>query len=1265
MAAADTTFDLLHQPISPGRKLLLEAGAGTGKTFNLANLYLRLVLEGENCPGEQDGWPRLSVGNILVVTYTRLATAELVDRIRRLLTEALDLLESGTWAKDEFPGMVLEQFVTSGDLLDREPRLQLAKLRLRLALAEFDQAAVMTIHGFCSRMLDEFAFESGDTLNVELVDNDDDLLAEAVAGFVRRYFYRPADPLPVYLAWHAGLTFAALTALARQVLNSPELTLDEEDAEATPATGETSLQARVDAFRSAWTESIAAELNALVYKAADRTPPDWLPQLRRLASGADFGGMFDVMAAFTRENFTEAINKTKCRRPVFSPALAALLAAGDEVAALTPSVLAKWRRRFLDYLRTGAALKERKAVLQVRSYNDLLLDLREALRRPSGDRLAELIRGRFKAVMIDEFQDTDPLQYEIFTRLFDHPECLLVMVGDPKQSIYSFRGADIYSYLAVKSGLERGETPTLTRNFRSVPRLIEAVNRLFDTPYAFAESSISFLPAVAGGTPRTLVIDGEPTDRQPLQIDFYEDDLNSDGAMKLLCRKTAEQIAGLLALARQGRAVFRDSDGAETPLRPTDLAVLVNRHDQAYRLKRELSARGVNSVTQCSRNVFESDDARSFFLVIHAIANPSNLRAVRSALLTPLLLVPAADLCRFQEAETAPAALDFWLDSFNNLHRCWERDGFMPMFRRFLRLTYELDDGRRRDVRSNLAGLVDGERRLTNILHLAELTHGAIREYRFGLTATLEWLRQNINDPTAPSDGDSREQRLESDEEAVRILTVFKSKGLQFPVVFCPFAWQPPFLRRDTDHLVVAHTDDGHGNWHRRLAGSGDNPVFRRQYRRELLSEDLRLFYVALTRAVNCCYLALGDFKVARDAAPTYLQSRDWTDEKLADFLDAGRDDLLPSVSALQSIWGDSASAAARVVSHPAEATPDLATSGLPPEAVPVLTPPQLPEAWHIPRDAGVMSFTVLTAGEHTAAESNPDLDDPADAPEAAAEPLPGPAEGLAPFAAFPRGKVAGDCLHRILERLDFAAVRQSRWAARPEMVKLLEDHLRLFGRTRSGAEDADRLAQLAAMLEQVLAVPLPGPAAGLRLCDLAAADHLPETGFFFRVRQNIDLTALERAVRQSGLADYRAQFGTLLDRLPLTFGRHGPRQGYMTGKIDLFFRHGGKYYLADWKSNYLGDRYYDYRPERLLENMFSSSYVLQYLIYTLAADKYLCRVLPGYDYDTHFGGVYYIYLRGANREDNRTGIFYDRPDRALLTELYRIFPDGEATHEQ
>lgn len=919
---------------------------------------------------------------------------------------------------------------------------------------------------------------------------------------------------------------------------------------------------------------------------------------------------------------------------------------------------------FVEFMLQEKPLERYKNELQVRTYSDLLLNMRAALSGDNGETLAALVRRRFPVALIDEFQDTDPVQYEIFSRVFDHPDCMMVMVGDPKQSIYSFRGADVFAYLDVSVSLPPECKSTLVRNFRSSSALLRAFNALFGSGMPFADARIEYIPAEAGRPQAELYISGAPCSNAPLELWMGGTPgakaLSRENGRRLFAAAVARRIAGMLYDAASGGTYFMDGD-AKVALRASDIAVLVYTHGEASEVRGELLRRGVNAVVQASGNIFATPEARDMLLLLEALANPGDESAVKSALCGLFIGVPAPVLCAYAEDGECADEYEYWLELFAGYRRIWERDGFIRMFSRFLLPEGEsvLPHGTprrellRKDVRSRLLRRSGGERLITNVLHLAELIHKHARAGNFGVSSTLEYVREALS---APENNEEHEQRLESDRDAVRIMTVFKSKGLQFPVVFCPFAWASTFSGYASgDFVFHDHRDGMHGRFLE--LGSKDFQENLRCYYRENLSEKLRLLYVALTRARNFCVVCAGNVSGAQESAIAYLAENPDA-ENLPEAMENGFNKLGGGM--VPESW---LKAGLKVNEPCIEESPKVPCWDDSGELA------CLEFHGRIPRDSGIMSFSSIVDDSHASADPDPDMDDSDEIPddESGALPeVPSAAPGTLPLmAGFPKGAVSGDCIHNIFERIDFGLVRRPGWSNEPAYLSLLEEQLRRAGRL-PGDSGSDvyavtldlRCRQLGEMIGNTLSVPLtPG---GVCLCDIPECDRLAEMSFFFKVSERIRGDELNVALKRLGLMDFRDAQGLLPESRGISFkSGDGPRRGHMTGKIDLFFRHDGKYYLLDWKTTWLGDRYMDYTSDKLLKNMFDSSYVLQYCIYTLAADKYLSRRLQNYDYERDFGGVFYLYVRGIDGKTPDTGVFYDKPSAELLNELKRIFPGG------
>lgn len=1077
-------FDLLHTPLA-GRHLI-EASAGTGKTFTIAGLYLRLVLE----------W-RLRVDQILVVTFTEAATEELRDRIRRRLREALDAFAAGG---SEDP--LLRGLVDGGIAAAEALRL------LTAALRSFDEAAIFTIHGFCQRTLQEYPFASGALADTELVTDQARLLREVAADFWRNVVYR------------------APASLVRRIV----------------AAGVT---------------------------------PERLLQLVGLRGGPLLTVIPDL--------------------PLPE------LPTGEPDEAFLDRWLLALKRQFYDYL--AAELPRRKRRANVRYFDDLLLDLYQALHQPQGAVLAGAVRERYRAAMIDEFQDTDPLQFRIFDALYPAAaETPLFLIGDPKQAIYSFRGADIFAYLEAAAATAQAHT--LIENWRSEPALIRAVNALFagrTAPFLFPE--IAFHPVRAAERERELLTVDGMTDPAPLKLIFVprpeaDKPINKGEGAELLVRGIAAEIARLLDDGAAGRLRIGDR-----PLAAGDIAVLVRKNHQARLVQRELSRLGIPAVLRGAGNLFASAEAAEILLVLGAVAEPADERQLRAALITDLVGIGGDDLARLLADESAWEAV---LEEFRDYHDLWAKSGCMAMALRLLAA---------RRVRSRLLARPDGERRLTNLLHCFELLHQAAVTDNLGLEGTVNWLAARLDDEYR---GEEHEIRLETDEAAVQLVTVHKSKGLEYPVVFCPFSWEGGGASGEP---VFFHDAAG-----RAVLDLGSPELARHRLRaaEENLAEGLRLLYVAVTRAKNRCYLAWGAFKDAGDSALHYL---------LHPGAPVARGQVALSDGAIGAELAQLAATAAgtiAVIPLSGRAAAGTCRRGAAREALRC-------REFHgnIDQDWRVASFTALASRSGGTAEL-PDRDELM-AGGAFAAPPESSGERLT-IREFPRGTAAGIFLHEIFEELDFAAGP----AGVAEMV--VAEKLSRHGFA------GDWLPAVTAMLCQVLTVPLPAGAASFRLADLRPGAWRTEMEFYFPLRF-ISADDLRAAARGWGGLDLPLDLAELFAGLAFR-----PVRGMVRGFVDLVCEWQGRYFILDWKSNYLGPHPADYGPARLRESMRAHCYPLQYLLYTVALHRHLTVRLADYDYDRHFGGVHYLFLRGVDASGGEGGgIFYDRPPRRLVEELAQL----------
>ncbi|AYH41966.1 exodeoxyribonuclease V subunit beta [Azoarcus sp. DN11] len=1237
MTAAMTTahpsparkLDPLAFPLHGSR--LIEASAGTGKTFTIAALYVRLVLG----HGGDAAFARpLTPPEILVVTFTDAATKELRDRIRARLAEAATCFRAdpaavGTLARGQ-------DFLH--DLrADYPPAAWPGCARkLQLAAEWMDEAAVSTIHGWCRRMLNEHAFDSDSLFTQQLETDQGELLAEVVRDFWRSFFV-PLDERAVaqIAGWWA--TPDALLAQLGKLVEHAEALEDAPVPAAAIATARDEKARALAALKAPWAEWIEAlqelfdgavaakKINGHKLKKAHYD--NWLDLLRAWIVDADqvTPALSDsAWKRLTPEGFAEAWKDGEAPR---HPALEALSSLRGELAQL-PDARAELLRFAARWVaRRFAAEQQRRAQM---GFNDLLTRLAAALQQRNGARLAEVIRAQFPVALIDEFQDTDPVQYDIFDRVYridtNAPDTGVVLIGDPKQAIYAFRGADIFTYLRARRDAG-GRLFTLGTNYRSTDGMVAAVNRCFAQAEARADGQGAFLfraqddnpvpfqPVVAHGRRERLVVDDAPVVALTcwtLEAGENGHALTAGPYRARMAAACAAAIVRLLNLGQQGRAGFAREGEPLAALRPADIAILVNSRTEADAVRAALAAGGVRSVYLSDQeSVFASPQAAELQRWLAACAEPDDERLLRAALATPCLGLDwaALDRLRRDELEWEARVLQF-----RDYRQLWRRQGVLPMLRRLLG-----DFGvPRRLLGAGEGAPPDGERALTDLLHLAELLQHASVALE-GEHALIRHLAEQRAD--AANGDDARKLRLESDADLVQVVTVHKSKGLEYPLVFLPFACTCRVV--DPADLPLKLHDDA-GRLRLVLEAEGDDLP---RADRERLGEDLRKLYVALTRARHATWIGV---------APVDKLDRSALGHLLAGGAAIAADELPAALAALRGDCEHIAIAAAP------EPTRERFTPRTAQTAIGAAREPRRPvrEAWWIAsysalRTAEAGSAQAL-AGEASAAAAEslpPAADTPAeDTFSEILDETPGvPAApaGDSRLHRFARGAGPGTFLHELLE-----------WAAREG-----------FGRVLAAPERArDMIARrcavrgwshwtdtLAGWLIDFVATPLPLPdGATPRFADLAGAR--PEMEFWFEAH-HADLARLDALVHRHTLA-----------AAPRPALAPGQLNGMLKGFIDLVFEHRGRYYVADYKSNWLGPDDAAYTAEAMRDAVLAKRYELQYVLYLFALHRLLKSRLPDYDYDRHVGGAVYLFLRGSHAPTR--GLHCERPPRALIEAL-------------
>jgi len=1214
---------------------LIEASAGTGKTWTLATLYLRLLVESQ-----------LQVGQILVVTYTNAATAELRDRIRRRLREAVAAFEhaadggsapaDGAHATD---GAATDPLRSLVEHCRAAGTLEPTRKHLATALRGFDEAAIFTIHGFCQRILLENAFESGVMFDAELVTDERPLCSEVVKDF----WVRELHDAPAALIRHLQKKQSPdqLEKLARKVLASRDMPVLPEDAATLDRTG---LKGAVDDWRGAvvaahtiWASGgsevarllgAPATLNQQSYPAAKLA--GWCAQLGAFLAQASDGSTaaFRYLDRFTTAKLADCTRKD--RETPTHP----LFAACDRVVEARDVLEDACKRHALrlqgELVRhVGAEVRKRHDAANTQSFDDLLYRLRDALRGTSGTMLAAQIRERFRAALIDEFQDTDPVQYEIFRRIYLGSDAPLFLIGDPKQAIYAFRGADVFTYVGAKEDAG-ANAYTLQVNHRSAAKLVAAVNTLFRrvrAPFVFDEIPFT---EIAPATRTREALEGEAAARPPLEILYLSP---ADGARPgketkdWANRNVPAVIAAEIVRLLESRATI-----GGRPLHAGDVAVLCRTNRQAIDGQRALRALGVPSVRQGDDSVFESAEAEEIERVLRAVAEPGDPRLLRAALATRLVGLDALALDDLQRDE---AGWDDWAAHFREWLEAWSGQGFMAAFRSLLAVCA---------TQRRLLALDDGERRLTNVLHLAELLQAASREAHRGPLALVDWLSLLRSDPAARAEfaSEAAQVRLESDDKAVQLVTIHRSKGLEYGVVYCPYTWDGASLHGEDEQWVRFH-DEADQRTLKLDLGSEAHAGHLERARLEAFAENLRLLYVAVTRARHRCTLVWSNVGGDQLTPLGYLLHQAQVSGSPAELVAATQAHLVSlggreRLAHLDELERRSdGSITIRALSVPGPPPPALRTPA--PSVTDLVlrhTERTLDVAWR------VSSFSGLAAsGGRTSHQAEEGIDHDAtgavDADEAARAAARA-AERIT-LHDLPAGARTGELLHTILEHADFQRTDPADLGAR------VHDAIGQYG------FEARWEAPIGQALDEALATPILAGSERFRLADVPVRKRFNELQFLFEVRSGFDKEALASCFARHPSENRGHDYPHRLERLGF------PKlKGYLGGFIDLVFKHGGRWYVVDYKSNFLGPRPSSYAPVRLRQAMSLHHYYLQYHLYVLAVHRYLTLRLPGYDYARDFGGVAYLFLRGmAPRHEPGCGVFFDRPSSELLGDLSEL----------
>jgi exodeoxyribonuclease V beta subunit len=1168
-------FAAAEMPLSPGVNLV-EASAGTGKTYAIAMLVLRAVVELE-----------VPIDKILIVTYTRAATEELRSRIRaRLLLAklALETTEHNDRSGDATLNSWLERIADPGAALHR----------LRLALADIDQAAIFTIHGFCQRVLSEQALACGQLFDMELQSDVSLLRRQVVDDFWRERIY-PLAKLPTAF-------FIAEFADPERLLASVSLVFGEDagiEPEMPPvAVTLADLDQAIASFFAWWREHGEAVADCCRSGIADRAfkkafhegGEGWLAEVDDFCSGraVDLPGKLHWL---TRAGLVDELSGRRFKGEDKKFAYLAEWPLADKEVA----VLAEAARAMVLSLRVELAEKLRDEVsirLAERSrmgFDELILRLANILAGSGGAALRQVVGKRFRVALIDEFQDTDSSQWRIVSTLFDAPGHHLYLIGDPKQAIYRFRGADIHSYFAARQQATR--LLTLGRNYRSHPALVSEVNRLFSSrpqPFGYDEAILAYRPVDAARTPDEgdLRLQGKSL-AEMVYCQLAPGGDNTGGrwgsgrAAERFCRFTVAEIIALLS--SRGRAQLCD-EGGERLLAPRDIAILVRSHRQAEVYRQALAEAGVPVVVASRQSVYRTTESYELIQLLEAILAPGDGGRLRVALTITWFGFSGNDvLALFQDQQ----AFSQFHDRFVEYLRLWREQGFLVMMHRLLE---------REGVLLNLAGRRFAERKIVNIHHLLELVQEKDQTLGLGGASTLQWLNQMaLGVATAE---DESELLLESDAEAVRIVTMHGAKGLEYPVVFCPYLW----YRHDRSAREVHQLRCREGDRAVVDLGSSRFAKRSREVAAEEDAEELRLLYVALTRARLRCYVMWADVKGHGQLLESFRSALGYL--------------LFPEGTVSEELQNSRFAGIAQNsgVSHRLLSVLEEEYVNYQPDEREELLEHCLPSSRPLHSDWQVTSFSALALlGDHEETVTA------------------GPDRGRS-LAALPAGAAFGNLIHALFESIAFHAL-----ADESDYQDVFFNLCRRYG------VDADYHA-VRRLLATVVTTPLQvlpdsDSLPGFTLAELSPDHCLKEMPYSLRL----------------GAFDTDRINAILRDEPTVTPLSWRSIRGYLSGIVDLVCAFDGRYYILHYKTNFLGAALNDYAPEKLPAAMREHNYGLQYWLYSLVLQRHLQNILADYDPRRSFGGVAYLFVRGISPQLPGNGIYFCRPSPEKLAALDQL----------
>ncbi|PHM84283.1 exonuclease V subunit beta [Acinetobacter nosocomialis] len=1201
---------------------LIEASAGTGKTYTLSSLMVRIFLE------------KYLPGQVIATTFTRAAAAELKSRIRARLVETYRYLDAKRSLTEK---EILLQAEQESDLLLQHvlkhfaTRIAYACERLKLVIDQLDELFVGTLDSFSQKLLREFAFESGKIERAQITDDAKTYSRQLIHDVLREWIQSQPQTVidALYLAGELK-SVDSFVKLVEDSLNfsSAHFKLPEKPTIQFEQLAQLKqLAAEIDISLLEPYYSLDGEhykhVSGTIFRngAFNKLFSECLPQLLQVLKQSDSILVFDGSLAVQRELVFKFLGQLADQK-IFKKCPAEISDGFYQHPCIQQiqqlfGVLKNYAEQFdqLDiYLKAYLCVEVKKRLPQVlqnkgeTTFSQQIRTLSEALKGEQGQRFAVFVQARYPLILVDEFQDTNQDQDDMLASIWRHPEryqkgCM-IMVGDRKQAIYGFRGGDMLTFLNAYKDIQakHGREYKLIHNHRSVADLVEVVDALFQRQIDFGEQ-VQYDPIGAGTRPHPVLIDQNQPNPYPLRWLMLKD-------KETEAQQVAWKIRDLLNQSHAGQLYFQKDAQTQT-LNEDDIAVLSRNHDGLDKVQFELERLGIRVNRPSKRSVFDCTIAQDVGALLTAILHPYDEAKVKRALISRLF---AMDLKQLLQLEQTAEGLSQFMTGFDAIRELWSAQGFLVAWQQCLNQF---------GIWKNLVAVQskDNERVVVNLRHLTEILSQHSEKYQ-GAQNLYHWYLKQLQ---SPLDREWELERRLSSEAGVQLMTIHQSKGLEFKIVFLlgadkPFRENNKTLNFSTQDITVPESAQ---TLTQRVVAIADktylNETELKQHEERALAEQNRLWYVALTRASHRVYALLQDTDGKSVSGLAFwknraepFQHRCCTDEIILEQPPAARH-LNQNIN---------------IIEIQAQHFPDQRFYSRGKTSFSYL-------AQHLRHKVGT---DLLASQSHEAVLAEDELDQVISVEAPAAQPISWIKSN------FPRGTLAGNFLHEIFEHIDFQCsdewVSEIRRRFKNDYSSLWQDLLIKYQESFPEEQEAEYSLYhaVAEWLQEILSTPL---YQGFRLNQLQPEHYLSECPFY--------LALSDRVLAMKRIHQLFAEYGM---EMPELLEARSAR--YLNGSIDLVYFDGQRYHIADYKSNYLGENLADYSVESIAQSMSLASYWLQAGLYLVALHRYLKVKMQNYDIEQHLGGATYLYLRGMNGEAEQ-GYYYWQPSTEFVLRLDAI----------